>query len=242
MRIIRPLLFIGVALKRVFCPPNLNNMVTPADLSILPKLVVFDLDDCLWHPEMYTLTEIPTEAAVGDLGAYGRGNIGAISGGEIIQLYPDALTILQQIYLGSYGDIRIAIASSADTPLAVQIGRTAMNIIEILPGISFRMVLQRGWPIDFQDHLQIGRTPPLSPEKGKTHFPRIQYATQIQYEEMIFFDDCTWSDNCGNVEEHCHGVVTQRTPTGLQLSEWNNCLQKYAKQYAPQIIEKNVLL
>lgn len=33
----------------------------------LPRLVVFDLDQCLWSPEMYLLREIPTERVYGEL-------------------------------------------------------------------------------------------------------------------------------------------------------------------------------
>lgn len=35
--------------------------------SVLPELIVFDLDDCLWTPEMYTLSEIPTKKVLGPL-------------------------------------------------------------------------------------------------------------------------------------------------------------------------------
>ena len=28
--------------------------------SVFPSLVVFDLDECVWSPEMYTLTKVPT--------------------------------------------------------------------------------------------------------------------------------------------------------------------------------------
>jgi hypothetical protein len=30
-----------------------------------PKLVVLDLDDCVWHPEMYTLNQIPEKKVMG---------------------------------------------------------------------------------------------------------------------------------------------------------------------------------
>ena len=35
-----------------------------------PSLVVFDLDDCVWSPEMYTLSAVPSaaDAVRGDLG------------------------------------------------------------------------------------------------------------------------------------------------------------------------------
>lgn len=103
---------------------------------IFPKLVVFDLDDCLWRPEMYTLSEIPTKVLRGKLGRSGEeGNIGVYSDYQIISLYPYALQLLQDYYLDKYPNyMRFAIASSADTPLAVAIGKAAMDLLEILPG------------------------------------------------------------------------------------------------------------
>ena len=36
--------------------------------------------------------------------------------------------------------------------------------------------------------------------------------TNIPYSEMLFFDDCLWTDNCAMVAQNCPGVVTQATP------------------------------
>ena len=44
-----------------------------------------------------------------------------------------------------------------------------------------------------------------------------------------FFDDCTWEDHCAIVPKYCPGVVTQRTPHGLQVSEWENALDKFER-------------
>ena len=41
--------------------------------------------------------------------------------------------------------MRLAVASSADTPLAEQIGRAAMKILEVLPGLTVYDVLIRGF-------------------------------------------------------------------------------------------------
>ena len=87
--------------------------------NLLPELVVFDLDMCLWHPEMYTLTEIPSESIIGDLGDGDKGVIGVMSGREVIQLFPTPLKVLRKFYKNEYPGMRIAAASSADTPLAV---------------------------------------------------------------------------------------------------------------------------
>ena len=195
-----------------------------------PKLLVFDLDMCLWSPEMYTLDEIPkpSDCISGTLGSRDghelRGVVGCKSGGSVIKLFDDARLILQDYYLGLFPpETRIAAASSANTPHAVAIGRAAMSLLEIMPGVSMRSVFQRGWPEEFTGHMQIGRTPPLSSDKAASHFPLIQSATQISYREMVFFDDCNWGDHVGSVER-MHNVVGQRTPKGLTRREFDICI------------------
>eukprot|EP01041_Mallomonas_annulata_P005702 gene5702-11508_t len=201
-------------------------------ITTLPTLVVFDLDMCLWNPEMYTLNELPTERVIGKLGVYdGEGVIGVKSGFETIRLFPGALEVLQEFYAGKYPNMRIAAASSADTPRAVEIGRTALNILEVVPGVTVRQVFGKGWDEGFEDNLQIGRTAPLTSDKATSHFPILQEKTKIPYSGMLFFDDCNWGDHCGNVEKYCPGVVTQRTPRGLQKREWESALLKYSQKY-----------
>jgi len=198
--------------------------------SVLPELVVFDLDQCLWTPEMYTLTDIPEKVQVGQLGEYGEGAVGAWSGSDQIKLFPAAREVLQDYYLGKYPGMRIAAASSADTPLAVRIGRKAMTLLEVLPGVTVREVFAKGWPEGFEGNMQIGRTPPLSSDKSTTHFPILQEATGIAYDKMLFFDDCLWGDHCGKVAARCPGVVTVRTPRGLQKLDWMDGLTSYEQR------------
>jgi magnesium-dependent phosphatase 1 len=209
----------------------------------LPELVVFDLDMCLWSPEMYTLDHIPTasDKVIGRLGSSGEGTIAVCSGYEKIRLFPAALKILQDVHVGKYGNMRIAAASSADTPLAASIGRAAMSLLEVVPGVTVREVFARGWPDGFGGNLQIGRTPPLSADKAATHFPLLRAETGISYDKMLFFDDCNWGDHCANVERLCPGVVTQRTPRGLQEREWQLALAAYARKHGqtPQPVDDN---
>ncbi len=210
----------------------LKRLITSSELQKLPELIVFDLDECLWHPEMYTLDEIPTRTVHGPLGREGDGVVGAISGSEQIRLFPDALGVLQAFYRDEYPGVRIAAASSADTPRAVQIGLAAMNLLEIVPGVTMRQVFNKGWEPGFNGNMQIGRTPPLSSDKSKTHFPILKQRTNIDYNGMIFFDDCNWGDHCGKVEKACHGVIAQRTPHGLTISEFNQALLRYSQHYS----------
>ena len=46
---------------------------------------------------------------------------------------------------------------------------------------------------------------------------------------MLFFDDSNWSDHCAIVARDCPGVVTQRTPHGMQYSEFANGLKKWGE-------------
>ena len=135
---------------------------------------------------------------------------------------------LQQFSSGKFGSkTKLAIASSADTPKAAKIAKIALSLLEIQPNISVSQVLSTGWDEGFDENIQIGRQHPLSSNKALTHFPIISKATGISYDRMLYFDDCTWDDHCANVEAKCSGIVTQRTPNGLQVDDWEEALLKY---------------
>lgn len=224
-------LLLGTIQRRLgLSASNFNEMRSKESL-IWPKLIVFDLDMCIWSPEMYELDEIPTTASIirGKLKPDdAEGVIAVTSGYDQIRIFPDALAILQQYQRGEFPDtVRIAAASSADTPRAVSIGRAAMGLLEVVPGVTLRQTFARGWPIGFEGNLQLGRTPPLSSNKAETHFPLLKAATGIEYSDMVFFDDCNWGDHCANVAQACPGVVTQRTPRGLRRSEWDAALTSF---------------
>lgn len=98
-------------------------------------------------------------------------------------------------------------------------------------------LIMRDW--NNVDVNQIGRQPPLSSNKAKSHFPRIREATGIRYDRMLFFDDCNWGDHCGMVAAACKeedtgkGPATVRTPYGLGEKEWREGLKVY-KQHVTQ--------
>lgn len=209
----------------------------PASSSspLVPELAVFDLDECLYHPEMYTLRDIPCEPVHGDLGGgYGVGVIGVRSGKHtIVSIIPSALKVLQHIYEeriapeGAYKNMRLAAASSADTNFAANCGRAALRVLEVVPGLTVDAFFAQGHLSGGQGHMQIGRSPPLSADK-KTHFTQLQKHTGVAFNRMVFFDDCNWGDNCGRVARACPGVITQETPSGATLDEWHTCLRNYA--------------
>ena len=45
---------------------------------------------------------------------------------------------------------------------------------------------------------------------------------------MVFFDDCTYSDNCADVASRCPGVLCVRTPRGLTEEDFDLALAAFA--------------
>lgn len=161
-----------------------------------PELTVYDMDACLWDQEMYTMSAMPSKKIMGDLNGRGEGVIGVMSGRDKISLHKGSLISLQEHYDGKYPGMKIIMASSADTPFAEKVGRAALDLLEVVPGVTVWDLLMRDF--DGQDFNQIGRQHPLSSNKSKTHFPFIRKLTGIRYDRMLFFDDCNWGDHCGS--------------------------------------------
>eukprot|EP00913_Durusdinium_trenchii_P007996 g7501.t1 len=126
--------------------------------------------------------------------------------------------------------MRIAVASSADTPFAEKVGRKALSMLEVLPGLTVWQMLLRDW--EGRDVNQIGHSPPLSSNKAKTHFPRLKDTTGVPFDRMLFFDDCLWSlGGRDGWQANQQGVVTVRTPSGLQEREWQMGLRRYEEEH-----------
>jgi hypothetical protein len=75
----------------------------------------------------------------------------------------------------------------------------AITCVQIVPGVTLREVFNQGWDSGFEGNLQIGRTPPLSSDKSRSHFPILRERTGVEYAHMLFFDDCNWGDHVSKV-------------------------------------------
>ena len=186
---------------------------------------------------MYEMPRIPDETCVvkGDLNGRGEGVIGVMSGRNRISMHQGSLLALQNHHDNQYPGMKVAFASSADTPLAEKIGRATLKLLEVVPGTTvWDLVVHRDW--EGKDVNQIGRQPPLSSNKARSHFPFLKKATGVRYDQMLFFDDCNWGDHCGMVAAACRetdtnqGPATVRTPYGLGIKEWEQGLQVYHTQ------------
>ena len=192
------------------------NIIQKAAFSIyrnskmaLPSLIVFDLDACLWSPEMYELDKAPT--------TWDAKRGGVKAGQDTVTLYPGAReTLLRLLTDPTFQGCKIAAASSTTEPAY------AKKCLEQTPiDLSGERKEKMGDLIKFRQ---------IYPgSKGRTHFPRLQQETGIPYSEMIFFDDCSYSDNCGEVASACSGVTCVRTPNGLTREEFNLAIEGFAK-------------
>lgn len=135
--------------------------------TALPRLVVFDLDACLWSPEMYQLGEPPS--AWCDI----RG--GVVAGRSLVRLFPGALHAFEQLATNAaFAGTRVALASSTSEP---GYARATLAL--------YRLPATGGVLADMVAHAE------LYPIPVKTaHFKRIQLASGLPYSDMLFFDDC----------------------------------------------------
>ena len=190
--------------------------------ATVPELVVFDLDMCAWSPEMFTLHKPPTIAVPGDLGhaadpsmlpAAGtpvgmavagrlmKGVVGASNGQDTVRLFPGALAALQEVAVGKYPGMRIAVASSADNENAVACAKASLALLEVLPDLTFQQLLTRGFEDIDEGNVQIGRSAPLSSDKT-THFNLLKKHTGIGFDKMLFFDDVC-SEHLSHLPDSC---------------------------------------
>ena len=169
---------------------------------ILPKLVVFDCDACLWTPECFQIAP-PFEKLNDHL---------ILDKNEVeIKLFPGAIHAIREIKKRpEFKCTQIALASTTRYPEHSRFLRDSFRILEE-PISSIASSVQVFYAAD-----------------KSLHFKNIKLETGIDFSDMLFFDDCTWGDNVGEVESSCPGVVGVRTPHGMTVEKWNEGLLKFS--------------
>ena len=148
-------------------------------------MIVFDLDDCLWTPEMHELPgcpEIPVHGELNPNNTGGKQQKGVVGlqvprYRDTVTLYDGARKVLYELATNPiYKDVLLATASSSLEP---SYSYACLAGIEILPGLTMG---------DMMSFNQIGRSGNLSPDKT-THFRELHDESGVPYNEMLFFDD-----------------------------------------------------
>jgi magnesium-dependent phosphatase 1 len=220
--------------QRVFqstCPANKSEINT----DLLPSLIIFDLDDCLWTPEMHELSGMPSKPIEGPLdpnnpsdsplGTIGMGVPKGKRGGwggyndeeEIVELYHGARLALRELVTNhEYRNIKIGVAS---TSLEPSYSRACIAGIEITEGVFLK---------DIISFTQIGRSGKLTSRKT-SHFELIHEESGVPYDDMLWYDDCNWGDHVGDLNK-AFGVIGVRTPHGLTLEKFHEGLQLFNRE------------
>jgi magnesium-dependent phosphatase 1 len=173
-----------------------------------PALIVFDLDACLWEPEMYQISR-PT--------VYDAKRGGVIAGRDTVRLFPGTAAVLRRFLPGvdpRLAEVCVAVASSTTEP---GYARICLEALLVDPS--------RGETVaDLVDYQQV-----YPGSKGFAHLPALHAQAGVPYEQILFFDDCTYSDNCAEVAARCPGVACVRTPDGLTEALFEAGLDAFAR-------------
>lgn len=156
---------------------------------------------------MYELDGAPT--------VYDEQRNGVLAGRDTVRLFGGAREVLKLLLSDpQYASMQVAVASSTTEP------KWANHCLDVL-----RLEPTREETVaDVVSNRQI-----YPGSKGSQHLPKLRSLTGVEYHEMIFWDDCNYSDNCKDVAMKCPGTVCVRTPSGLTRELFEAGLEAFAR-------------
>ena len=176
--------------------------VTASALVARPKLIVFDLDNTLWTPELYKLRRLPNYASAGPPGPIAD---------QDVKLYAGARAALEELATDeAWKDTALACASRTNKgPWARQLLRDFT-----VAGRSLDDLLQ---------YKEIFTGDKIA------HFNNLEQKSEVAFDEMLFFDDARDGKygNCAKVA--AMGVCSAHCPDGITTEVWTNALAEFAR-------------
>jgi len=168
-----------------------------------PKVVVFDLDGCVWHPDMYMLWGGGAPFEAGPNGTLSDRN------GRPVTLHSGVRGLMKELVEdAAWQGVIVAAASCCDEPAWAH---ECLKTFEVEAG---------GRRLKLDDIVTVQRI-----HKGNKvkHFEEIRQATGCDFQDMVFFDNEPY--NCDNVVTL--GVTCIYCPGGVTPQVWRRALEVF---------------
>lgn len=173
----------------------------------IPKLVLFDLDGCLWRPEMYELLYFSRGKGAPFTPSEHDKNVLLTVAGEPVQLLKNVREVLFELHSDpKWENTKVGISSRTDAP---DWARELLSKFQLPDGTALEEVFQG--PIEIRGDSKV------------KHFRRIAAATGVSFEDMVFFDN--EFGNCESVADL--GVTVGYCPGGVSTKIWEQTLQAF---------------
>jgi len=174
----------------------------PTTPEAVPKLIVYDLDDTIWFPELYMIAGAPfakdaTTKKITD------------SAGVELKQYPAARASVALVDAHEiFERTKIAVASRTHRG---QWARTLLTMFEVSEDGARTLA-------DCIAYVDIASG------SKKKHFERLRAAADVDYADMLFFDN--ERENCVDVAQL--GVACVHCPGGMTADAWSRGLALFA--------------
>ena len=176
-------------------------LTPPAAGAPLPKLIVYDLDDTVWFPELYMMCGAPWQ----------RDELGRVMdvAGEEIRIYPAARESMKMIQSHeAFAETRVAVASRTNRG---KWAYEAMELLTVTGNTTLREV--------------VGDLSEIFPGSKKAHFEKLRSKTKVAYHDTLFFDN----EKINVTEVGQLGVTSIYCPGGMSQGAWEQGLDTFAK-------------
>ena len=169
-------------------------------LAAKPKAVIFDLDGCLWYPEMYMMSW-----RGGGAPFVPKGDAMVSQAGEAVTLLGDVRAVVAELR-ADWPDAVVGISSRTDEPAWARELLEKFRVEDFALGDAFD-----------------ARAVQISKDSKVAHFERIAAATSIPFEDMLFFDN-----ELGNLRAVTMlGVTCAYCPEGVDDAIWREALAAF---------------